>query len=187
MAEKTTEIAPREQQRPVRRQQPWPDSPFRMLERFADEIDSVFDDFGLGRSWLSPRSGRSFFQRTSSRAGLEMWAPDIEVYHHNNELVVRADLPGMKKDDVSIDVTDTDITISGERRQEQETERGGVYRSERSYGSFSRAIPLPEGAMADQAKATFKDGVLEIRMPAPPEQVRRGRRLDIKEGAEAKK
>ena len=187
MAEKTTEIAPREQQRPARRQQPWPDSPFRMLERFADEIDSVFDDFGLGRSWLSPRSGRSFFQRTSSRAGLEVWAPDIEVYHHNNELVVRADLPGMKKDDVSIDVTDNDITISGERRQEQETERGGVYRSERSYGSFCRTIRLPEGAITDQAKATFTDGVLEVRMPAPPEQVTRGRRLEIKDGTEPKK
>jgi HSP20 family protein len=93
----------------------------------------------------------------------------------------------MKKDDVSIDVTDNDITISGERRQEQESERGGIYRSERSYGSFRRTIPLPEGAIADQAKATFKDGVLEVRMPAPPEQVTRGRRLEINEGTDAKK
>jgi HSP20 family protein len=84
-------------------------------------------------------------------------------------------------------VTDDSITISGERRQEQEGERGGVYRSERSYGSFCRTIPLPEGAMTDQAKATFTDGVLEITMPAPPEQVTRGRRLEIKEGSEAKK
>jgi HSP20 family protein len=186
MAEKTTEIAQREQQRPARRQQLWSDSPFRMLERFADEIDSVFDDFGLGRSWLSPRWGRSV-PRPSSRAGIEVWNPEVEVYHQNNELVVRADLPGMKKDDVSVEVTDNEITISGERRQEQETERGGIYRSERSYGSFYRAIPLPEGAMADQAKGTFKDGVLEVRMPAPPEQVQRGRRLEIKEGADTKK
>jgi len=93
----------------------------------------------------------------------------------------------MKKDDVCIDVTENDITISGERRQEQETERGGLYRSERSYGSFCRTIPLPEGAMTDQAKASFKDGVLEVRMPAPPEPVTRGRRLEIKEASETKK
>jgi HSP20 family protein len=62
-----------------------------------------------------------------------------------------------------------------------------VYRSERSYGSFRRVIPIPEGAMTDQAKANFKDGVLEITIPAPPEQVRRGRRLEISEGASAKR
>jgi HSP20 family protein len=113
--------------------------------------------------------------------------PDIGVKQEGHDLVVRADLPGLKKDDVSIDITDHDLTISGERRQEQESERGGVYRSERTYGSFCRAIPLPEGAIADQAKATFNNGVLEIRMPAPPEQVTRGRRLEIRESSEAKK
>ena len=79
------------------------------------------------------------------------------------------------------------LTIQGERRREQEEERGGVYRSERSYGSFKRVIALPEGAITDQAKATFRDGVLEITMPAPPEHVTRGRRLEITEGAPIKK
>ena len=74
------------------------------------------------------------------------------------------------------------ITIQGERRSEHQEEREGVYRSERSYGSFYRVVPLPEGAMTDQAKATFNNGVLEITMPAPPEQVTRGRRLEISEG-----
>jgi len=185
MAEKTTtDIAPRERQRVTRREPLSAANPFGMLERFADEIDSVFGDFGLGRNWLAPRWGRSGMPL---RAGMDMWAPDVEVYQQNNDLVVRADLPGLKKDDVNIDVRDNDITISGERRQEQETEREGIYRSERSYGSFCRTIPLPEGTITDQAKATFKDGVLEVRMPAPPEQVTRGRRLEIKEGAEAKK
>jgi HSP20 family protein len=186
MAERTTEIASRERPRVARREPVEAASPFKMLERFADEIDRVFDDFGFGRSWLAPRWGRNWM-RTPLRATIETWAPDVEVYQQNNDLVVRADLPGLKKDDISIDVTDNDITISGERRQEQETEREGLYRSERSYGSFCRTIPLPEGTMTDQAKATFKDGVLEVRMPAPPEQVTRGRRLEIKEGAEAKK
>jgi HSP20 family protein len=88
----------------------------------------------------------------------------------------------LSRDDIKIDATDHGITIQGERKREHEEEREGLYRSERSYGRFYRMIPLPEGAMIDQAKASFKDGVLEIVMPAPPEQVRRGRRLEIAEG-----
>jgi len=159
-------------------------SPFRMLERFADEMDRVFDDFRIGRSWSarpSAVSGRNAF------SGMEAWAPETEVFYRNNELVVRADLPGMKKDDVKVDVTESGITIQGERKREHEEERGGVYRSERSYGSFFRTIPLPDGAITDQAKANFKDGVLEITMPAPPEQVRRGRRVEITEEATPQK
>jgi HSP20 family protein len=185
MAEKTTDVAAREEQRLARRAPVGVGSPFRMLERFADEMDRVFDDFGFGRSWLTPRR-RPSSSSAPLGVGTEMWVPDLEVSQHDNELVVRADLPGMKKDDVRIDITDEDITISGERRQEQESERGGVYRSERSYGSFVRTIPLPQGAMTDQAKATFTNGVLEITMPSPPDQTR-ARRLEIKEGAEAKK
>jgi HSP20 family protein len=183
MAENTKNTVPsRQQQQPMtRRETPWIGSPFRMLERFADEIDSVFDNFGLGRTWLSPRGA------LTTSTGTDIWVPQVEVTQQGNELVVRADLPGMKKDDIQVDITDNDVTLSGERRREAETERGGLYRSERSYGFFTRSIRLPEGAMTDQAKAAFKDGVLEIRMPAPPEQVTRGRRLEIKEGTETKK
>ena len=185
MAEKTTAITTREGQRVGRRELGRIDHPFAVLDRFADEVERVFDDFGFGRSWLTPRWGQNW-SNALRRTGGAMWTPAIEVYQRNNELIVRADLPGMKKDDVSIEVTENDITISGERRQEQETEREGVYRSERTYGSFSRTIPLPEGAITDQAKASFRDGVLEIIVPAPP-QTTRGRRLEIKETAEPKK
>jgi HSP20 family protein len=99
-----------------------------------------------------------------------------------NELVVRADLPGVKPDDVTVEIGDDTITISGERQQEHKQESGGVYRFERTYGSFFREIPLPEGALVDRAKASFKDGVLEVTVPAPPEQVSRGRRLEISQG-----
>lgn len=186
MPEKTTEIAQHQQQQRVTRRDPlWAGNPFRLLEHFANEIDTVFDDFGFGRSGIAPRLGRGVMR--SPFRGTDVWAPEVEVYQQNNELVVRADLPGLKKDDIKVDVTEHEITISGERRQEHETERGGVYRTERSYGSFYRSIALPEGAISDQAKATFNNGVLEIKLPAPPEQVTRGRRLEIKEGAEAKK
>lgn len=78
------------------------------------------------------------------------------------------------------------VTNSGERHQTEETTREGVYRSERTYGSFHRTIALPEGAMTDQARATFKNGVLEITVPAPPQSTR-GRRLEISETAEPRK
>jgi HSP20 family protein len=154
-----------------------------MLDRFAEEIDRVFDDFGLGRGWVAPRLGLG--QPLIRRA--EEWLPDIEMLQRNNELVIRADLPGLAKDDVKVDVTEDAVTIQGERKHEHEEEKAGVYRSERSYGSFYRSIPLPEGAMTDQAKAVFKDGVLEVTMPAPPESVKRGRRLEITESAAQKK
>jgi HSP20 family protein len=136
----------------------------------------MFEDFGFGRPWSS-RTGWS-----SPSAGTEgiTWAPRIDVAQHDNQLVIRADLPGLSKDDIKVDATEDGITIQGERRREHEDERRGVYHRERSYGSFYRFLPLPPGAIADQAKASFKDGVLEISMPAPPEQVNRGRRLEIK-------
>ena len=177
MADKPTAVAQRTTNQPARREPLPSSSPFAMLDRFAQEMDRVFDDFGFGRSWMRP--GSAPWPGLSQQSGF-LWSPQIEVSQRNNELVVHADLPGVKKDDVSIEVTDDAITISGERRQEQESEREGIYRSERSYGTFCRTIPLPEGAMTDQAKATFKDGVLEITIPAPP-QATKGRRLEISE------
>jgi HSP20 family protein len=148
-----------------------------MIERFADEMDRVFEDFGFGRL-RSRGPGRGF----GFLSGEDTWTPQVEVFHRNTELVIRADLPGLTKDDVKVDVTDNQVTIEGERQRQHEEEREGVYRSERSYGKFYRVIPLPEGVIADQAKATFRNGVLEIAMPAPPEQARRGRRIEISEG-----
>jgi len=151
-----------------------PATPSRMLERFADEMDRVFDDFGFGR-WRSRQPWRGLLSAE------EMWTPAVEVFHRNSELVIRADLPGLTRDDVKVDVTEDQVTIEGERQRQHDEEREGVYRSERSYGKFYRVISLPEGVIADQAKATFRDGVLEVTMPAPPEQARRGWRLEISE------
>jgi HSP20 family protein len=183
MAEKETKLARRGERELARRESFF--EPFRMMDRFVDEMDRVFDDV-FGREWLAPRLGRSWL-RSAWRNELEEWAPEVEVFHRNNELVVRADLPGLTKDDIKVDVTEDRITLQGERKREHEEEKGGIYRSERSYGSFYREIPLPEGTITDQAKANFRDGVLEITMPAPPEQVRRGRHLEITEAVSAKK
>ena len=165
----------------------WPTRSTRIVDRFADEMDRLLADFGFGRSRFPAAGASGFLSPWRGASEWTAWAPELEVFQRNNEVVVRADLPGLKKEDVTVDVTEDSITIAGERRQEQEEDRAGLYRSERSYGSFRRVLPLPPGAIGDQAKASFKNGVLEITMPAPPEQVTRGRRLDITEGTEAKR
>jgi HSP20 family protein len=192
MAEKRSDMALREERRLGRRApvQTMANLQFRMLERLSEDLERIFDDFGLGRSALTPRIGRNSLrspERGASNADWDGWRPDIDVLQRNHELIVRADLPGLRKEDVKVEVTDDTITIEGERRHEAEEERGGVYRAERSYGSFSRMIPLPEGAITDQARATFNNGVLEIVMPAPPEHVTRARRLDVAEPPSTKK
>jgi HSP20 family protein len=152
----------------------WGTSPFGSLfRRWNDDMSRFFDD-ALGRAGLQRRS-------MSSIGG---WAPQVEAFQRGNELVVRADLPGLSKDDIQVDIADDVLTIQGERKQEHEEEQEGWYRNEREYGSFYRAIPLPQGTIADSAKATFKKGVLEVVLQAPSEEVSRGRRLEISEGTE---
>src|SRR5437016_2708022 len=98
-------------------------SPFGSLfQRWNSEMDRLFEDFGFGGG--------------ATAGGPQAWSPQIEMFQRGNDLVVRADLPGMKKDDVQVDITDDHITIQGERKNEHEEERDGWHRSERSYGSF---------------------------------------------------
>lgn len=97
----------------------------------------------------------------------------VEMFERGEELVVRADLPGMSKEDVSIEISNGCLLIEGERLEEEREEDVGFYRSERAYGTFRRAIALPDGVDADAAKAQFKDGVLEIVMPQKRTQSRR--------------
>ena len=145
-------------------------SPFAMMRRFMEEMDQY-----MARGWQGGGEGRA-------AAGGEFFSPAVEVFERDGALVVRADLPGMTKDDVHVEVTDDALTITGERRSEhEERQQGGTFRSERSYGTFHRQFPLPEGVNTDQITASFKDGVLEISMPAPQRQAR-GRRIDIQSG-----
>ena len=159
--------------------------PFRMIERLTEEMERVFDDFGFGRGWLWPRL--DFGVARPLTTGAETWLPDVEILQRKDDLLIRADLPGLAKDDVKIDITENAVVLQGERKREFEEDKAGVYRCERSYGTFYRRLPLPEGAITDQAKATFKDGLLEITMPAPPEWVKRGRRLEITDMTTQKK
>lgn len=130
-------------------------SPFALTRRFMEDLEQ----------WGQPGMGRSGQDMTA--AGSAFFAPPIEVLERDGHLVVRAELPGLTKDDVHVEVTEEALTIEGERRAEHEERQGGFFRSERRYGTFRRHIPLPEGVNAEQVTATFKDGILEIAMPAP--------------------
>ena len=110
-----------------------------------------------------------------------LWAPQVEVLERGNNLVVRADLPGLSRENVDVELDEDALIIRGERRSDVEDDNEGFYRSERSYGSFYRAIPLPEGIDASGCNATFKDGVLEVTLPKPPQQASRARRIDVRE------
>ena len=147
-------------------------SPFSFMRRFTEEMDRLFEDVGFGGNWLE----RPFGHR--GKLNSFAWSPQIETFQRDNQFVVRADLPGMNKDDLKVSVDDNCVAIRGERKQESSSddERSG-YRSERSYGSFYRCVPLPQGVHADNVSATFRDGVLEVKMPAPEQ--KQARRVEI--------
>ena len=128
----------------------------------------------FGRFWNDPFG---MLQRESRRGGTStpaLWMPQIETFQRGDQFVVRADLPGMRKEDVDIELTDDALIIQGERREEHQEDREGYYRSERTYGSFYRLVPLPEGAIPESAKASFNNGVLEVTIQAPPHEVKAG-------------
>jgi len=139
-------------------------SPFTLMRRLTEDMDRMF-------SGLTGTSGRE----------MGVWAPPVEIRETDGNLVIAAELPGMNKDDVRVEITNDAVIIQGERKQEREEEQGGIHRSERFYGSFYREIPLPEGVKADQAKAQFNNGVLEVTVPIPESQ-RRTRQIPIEAG-----
>jgi HSP20 family protein len=144
-------------------------SEFPLLRRFTRDLEWVFDRFG--REVL---------------AGTEYWAPELDIFEQGGELIVRADVPGLKRDEIHVEITGTELTISGERKLEKEEKEKGYYRTERSYGGFRRAVALPEGVKVDAAHASIRDGVLEVKMPI----VKIGpatRRLEITEGTVVEK
>lgn len=141
----------------------WPASPFHFMRRMAEDMDRLF---GIG---LAPIG-----------ADRATWSPQVEILRRGDSIVVRADLPGLDKKDVKVEVDDGMLTISGERCEESEEDGTDFYRSERSYGKFFRAVPLPEGADADHTEATFKDGVLEITLSAPKKPENKTREVTIR-------
>jgi HSP20 family protein len=131
--------------------------PFEIMRRISEEMDRWFDAWG--------------------GQGAGPWAPAIDVFERKGHLVVRAELAGLRPEDVRVELTDAGLVLEGERRSASEERDGLLHRSERSFGRFHRTIPL-QVLGAGEAKAQFKDGVLEVTVPVP-EGEPRGRRIPI--------
>jgi HSP20 family protein len=136
------------------------------------------------RDWR-PGQRESWPWRSTGVGSSAPWSPQIESFQQGDRFIVRADLPGLKKEDVDIEVTEESVIIQGERLEEHREDREGYYRSERSYGSFYRVVPLPDGAITESAKASFNNGVLEITLQAPPREATRRRRIEISESSDS--
>jgi HSP20 family protein len=129
--------------------------PGREVDTLQTEMNRVFDAF--------------FDSRPGKGGTAQRWVPAMDLVEDKNDLVLRADLPGLSEDDVNIEVKDGVLTISGERKTEEKKEDEGYYRVERAFGRFSRSLSLPDGIDPEQVKARFDNGVLEVRIPKPKE------------------
>lgn len=141
-------------------------SPFEEMERWFDD---VFRRPFFSPMWM-PR------MRWPEKRAL---TPTVDIFEEGDAVVVKAELPGIGKEDVEVNISDDVITISGEKKAEDKVEKKDFYRLERSYGSFSRSLRLPGAVLSDQAKASFGDGVLEVRIPRSEEARRKKRRIEI--------
>jgi HSP20 family protein len=146
--------------------------PFALIRRMQEDIDRLLSSPALGQT-----------QRETEAPTTGEIMPALEAVQRGNEFVIRLDLPGVDADTVDVDISEDAVTVRGERRIEREDERDGVYISEVTYGSFERVIPLPPGAVVENATARLVNGVLEVVVPAPGQEVQRGRRLDVQRGA----
>jgi HSP20 family protein len=165
MATKETKLIPRREGR----------DPFALVRA---EFERFFNEpVWAGRHWPTFRFGH----------GEEFaWNPGVDVFERNNYLVTKIDLPGLKKEEIKVEVTDGYLAISGERKREEEEKKKEFYRCEREYGSFYRAVPLPEGVKFEDVKATFADGVLEVSVPLPAKAEPAVRKVAVEEPAKGK-
>jgi HSP20 family protein len=148
-------------------------SPFDMLRRLDEDVDRLFQQIWGG--------GRSLMRGRASDVP-SVWMPQVELREEGGKLHVCADLPGLKKQDVKLSIEGDQLVLQGERQSSREEgERGGnFYHSERSYGSFYRSIPLPEGVDPQTAQADFKDGVLDVTFDAPRRPQQQSRQIEIR-------
>jgi HSP20 family protein len=145
----------------VQRQDPWSLSSFDRFNTLREQFNRLFDS--------------SFGDLTRSTEFFNDWVPALDLYETKDELVVRLEVPGMRKEEIEISLNEGTLTMSGERHQEQKEETGEAHRTERYYGRFQRSVVLPKPVKADRVKATYKDGVLTVELPkteeAKPKQI----------------
>lgn len=147
---------------PVRREEY---DPFSLLRQ---EMNRIFDDFSRG-FWLEP-----------FRSKFDTFSPRVDVSETDREVKITAELPGMDDKDIDVSISKDMLTIKGEKKEEKEDKGKDYYRSERSYGSFSRTIPLPSEIDTDKVKAEFKKGVLTVTVPKTAEAIKETKKIPIK-------
>ncbi len=140
---------------------PW--RPFMGLTTWERDMDRMMEDF-FGR-----RARPWWPERWSRTEEMEVKPPIVDVFEEKDDIVVKAELPGIEKDNIEVNLMDHTLTIKGEKKKEEEVKEENYYRAERSYGSFLRTLELPRDVRADQIKASFKNGILEVRMPKTEE------------------
>ena len=132
-------------------------NPWREMDTFSGRFNHFFDDTFLPTLWLKNGSK------------LHDWSPSVDVYDDDKKFVIKAEIPGVDKKNIHIDVKESVLTLSGERSHENEVKEENFYRKERAFGKFERSFTLPEGIDPDSIEADYKDGVLNIIIPKPEE------------------
>jgi HSP20 family protein len=132
-------------------------NPWREMETFSNRANRLFDGSFLPTEWLKEESG------------LRNWAPTVDVYENEKEIVIKAEIPGVDKKDIHVDLKDGILSITGERSYENEVKEENYHRKERAFGKFYRSFALPEGLNPDKIDADYKDGVLKVEIPKPEE------------------
>ncbi|MDI6744424.1 MAG: Hsp20/alpha crystallin family protein [Thermodesulfovibrionales bacterium] len=140
-----------------------------------EEMEKRFEDF-----FRKPFSliGPTWWPRLRMPE-LEEITPTVDIYEEAGDVVIKADLPGMKKENIDVNISGDTVTISGEKKKEEKVEKKNYYSIERSYGSFKRTFRMPAEVQADKAKANFKDGVLELRVPRTEEAKKKEKKVAI--------
>ena len=137
--------------------------PFRDLNLLQDRMNRLFDD--AGRSW-----------RTDEPSATTTWSPSVDIFETEGEIVVKAELPGMERKDITLHLENNVLTLRGERKFQKETKDENYHRIERSYGNFSRSFSIPAIVDEEKIRADYKDGVLKIMLPkkeqAKPKQIK---------------
>jgi HSP20 family protein len=151
-------------------------SPWRELEEFEERVNRMMER-AFRRPFLKP-----LFPGLLEEEELELgrWYPAIDVIDKEDSYVLKAELPGVKKEDVKVDVHDSTLTIKGEKKAEEKVEKENYLRIERSYGAFSRSFTLPENADAAKIKASYNDGVLELVIPKKEEAKPKTIQIEVK-------
>jgi HSP20 family protein len=175
MAEVTVKKVPAEETKPATMRYPWNEwfrpmlglrtgdflNPFAFMKEFAEEMN------------------RNLAGLPFTETEMREWTPAVEYKRQNGNLVVSAELPGLKKEEVTVEITPDALVLKGERKREKEEEKEGIYRSERAYGRFYRYVPLPEGVNVEHAEAKIAEGVLTVTVPVPEPKENR-RKLEVK-------